>query len=246
MQGIRGKRVLVTGGASGIGQATVRRFVAEGARVAIFDRDKRAIDETMASIPEIAAAITVDVSDDVAVAGAFQELGKTFPQLDVVINNAGISVRHDSFRSITPAQWRAVVDTNLNGVFYVASEAVRRMDEGVIVNMSSINGLAAFPHYADYNASKAGILALSRTMAVELAPRIRVLALAPGAVLTPMQRAEYTDEMLDEVNANIPLGRHADPSEIGGFLVYLASDEARFMTGQHYIVDGGETARAAL
>lgn len=246
MKSLAGKKVLVTGGASGIGRATVRRFVEEGAQVAIFDRNKLAVDETVAEIPGLAAAITVDVSDDAAVARAFRELDETFPRLDVLINNAGVSVRHESFRSITPAQWRDVIDTNLNGVFYVASEAVRRIDEGVIINMSSINGLAAFPHYADYNASKAAILALSRTMAVELAPKIRVLALCPGAVLTPMQRAEYTDEMLEEVNANIPLGRHADPSEIGGFLAYLASDDARFMTGQHYIVDGGETARAAL
>lgn len=246
MQGLRGKSVLVTGGASGIGQAAVQRFVEEGARVAVFDRDESAIGKTVAAIPQIAAAITVDVSDDVAVAEAFRELDATFPRLHVLINNAGVSVRHESFRGITPAQWRAVIDTNLNGVFYVASEAVRRMDEGVIVNMSSINAVAAFPHYADYNASKAGILALSRTMAVELAPRIRVLALCPGAVLTPMQRAEYTDEMFREVNENIPLGRHADPSEIAAFLAYLASDDARFMTGQHYIVDGGETARAAL
>lgn len=246
MQGLQGKNVLVTGGASGIGQATVQRFVEEGAHVAIFDRDVQAIEKTRAAIPQIETAITVDVSDDVAVAEAFQELDKTFPRLDVLINNAGISVRHESFRSITPAQWRNVIGTNLNGVFYVASEAVRRMSEGVIVNMSSINALASFPHYADYNASKAGILALSRTMADELAPRIRVLALCPGAVLTPMQKAEYTEEMFEQVNANIPLGRHADPSEIAAFLAFLASDDARFMTGQHYIVDGGETARAAL
>ncbi|MFD9410309.1 SDR family NAD(P)-dependent oxidoreductase [Streptomyces sp. NPDC059989] len=246
MQGLKDKTVLVTGGASGIGRATVERFVAEGARVALFDRNLDAIDKIVAEIPQIAAAIPVDVSDDVAVAEAFRTLDATFPRLDVLINNAGVSVRHEGFRSITPAQWRTVLDTNLNGVFYVASEAVRRMDEGVIVNMSSINALAAFPHYADYNASKAGILALSRTMALELAPAIRVLALAPGAVLTPMQEAEYTEEMFREVNANIPLGRHADPSEIAAFLAFLASDDARFMTGQHYIVDGGETARAAL
>lgn len=246
MQGLQDKAVLITGGASGIGQAAVRRFVDEGARVALFDRDEGAIAKTLAEIPDVAAAITVDVSDDLAVAAAFRELERTFPRLDVLINNAGISVRHEGFLGIEPAQWRRTMDTNINGVFYVARESVRRMDEGAIVNMSSINALAAFPHYADYNASKAAILALSRTMAVELAPRIRVIALCPGAVMTPMQQAEYTPEMFAEVNANIPLGRHADPSEIASFLAFFASDEARFMTGQHCVVDGGETARAVL
>jgi NAD(P)-dependent dehydrogenase (short-subunit alcohol dehydrogenase family) len=246
MRGLTGKRVLVTGGASGIGHATVRRFVETGAVVAIFDRDSQALEKTLAEIPEVARAVAVDVSDDGAVAEAFRELDEVFPAIDILINNAGVSVRHESFRSITPVQWRQVLDTNLNGAFYVASEAVRRMDQGVIINMSSINGLAAFPHYADYNASKAALLALSRTMAVELAPQIRVIALCPGAVLTPMQRAEYTDEMFRQVNENIPLGRHADTAEIAQFMAFLASDDARFITGHHYIVDGGETARAAL
>ncbi|GAA4926071.1 SDR family NAD(P)-dependent oxidoreductase [Actinoplanes utahensis] len=246
MRGLTDKRVLVTGGASGIGQATVQRFVEEGAAVAIFDRDSRALEKTLAEIPQVAKGVTVDVSDDRAVAEAFRELDEVFPAIDILINNAGISVRHESFRSITPAQWRQVLNTNLNGAFYVASETVRRMDHGVVINQSSINGLAAFPHYADYNASKAALLALSRTMAVELAPQIRVIALCPGAVLTPMQRAEYTDEMFQQVNDNIPLGRHADPEEIARFLAFLASDDARFITGQHYIIDGGETARAAL
>nr|WP_162246547.1 SDR family oxidoreductase [Duganella sp. Root336D2] len=102
---------------------------------------------------------------------------------------AGISIRHAGFRSIEPEQWRRVIDTNLGGIFYVARETVRRMQQGVILKMSSVNGLAAFPHYADYNASKAAVLALTRTMAVELAPGIRVNALCPGAVMTPMQQA---------------------------------------------------------
>ena len=245
MKGLAGKHVVVTGGASGIGQATARRFVEEGAKVVILDKNRNTLNETVAEIPGLLAAIVVDVSDDAAVARAFAEIDGHLPTIDVLINNAGISVRHESFRSITPAQWRHVIDTNLNGIFYVARETVRRMTGGVILNMSSVNGLAAFPHYADYNASKAAVLALSQTMAVELAPAIRVNAVCPGAVMTPMQKAEYTEEMFAAVNANIPLGRHADPTEIAAFFAFLASDEAAFITGHHYVIDGGELSRAA-
>lgn len=245
MKGLTGKHVVVTGGASGIGQATARRFVEEGAKVVILDKNRTTLNETVAEIPGLAAAIVVDVSDDQAVARAFAEIDGYLPRIDVLINNAGISVRHEGFRSIEPAQWRHVIDTNLNGIFYVARETVKRMPRGVILNMSSVNGLAAFPHYADYNASKAAVLALSQTMAVELAPAIRVNALCPGAVMTPMQKAEYTEEMFAKVNANIPLGRHAEPSEIAAFFAFLASDEAAFITGHHYVIDGGELSRAA-
>ncbi|HWW71488.1 MAG TPA: SDR family NAD(P)-dependent oxidoreductase [Duganella sp.] len=245
MQGLKDKNVVVTGGASGIGKATAKRFVDEGARVVILDNNEAAIDRTLGDIPGLVAAIAVDVSDYDAVARAFTGIDRHFAAIDVLINNAGISIRHAGFRSIEPEQWRRVIDTNLGGIFYVARETVQRMKQGVILNMSSVNGLAAFPHYADYNASKAAVLALSRTMAVELAPGIRVNALCPGAVMTPMQQAEYTPEMFEAVNANIPLGRHADPSEIAAFFAFLASDEAKFITGHHYVIDGGEIARAS-
>jgi meso-butanediol dehydrogenase / (S,S)-butanediol dehydrogenase / diacetyl reductase len=245
MQGLQGKNAIITGGASGIGKATAKRFIEEGVNVVILDKNRQAIEQTLVELPGLAGHIAVDVSDPQDVARAFARVDQIFPAIDILINNAGISIRHEGFRSISIEKWQHVINTNLNGVFYVASETVRRMKKGVILNMSSVNGLAAFPHYADYNASKAAILALSQTMAVELAPEIRVIALCPGAVMTPMQMAEYTQEMFDEVNANIPLGRHADPSEIAAFFAFLASDEARFITGHHYIIDGGELAHAA-
>jgi NAD(P)-dependent dehydrogenase (short-subunit alcohol dehydrogenase family) len=99
-----------------------------------------------------------------------------------------------------------------------------------------------YPFYADYNATKAGVIELTKSMALELAPKVRVCAVAPGYVLTPMQRAEYTDEMLDAVNRKIPLGRHAKPEEIAALFAFLASDDAAFMTGQVYTIDGAETA----
>jgi len=164
--------------------------------------------------------------------------------VDILINNAGISIRHP-FTEITPEDWERVLAVNLTGVFYVAQAAARHMMErgsGVILNTASTNGFMGYPFYADYNASKAGVIALTRSMALEVAPTVRVNAVAPGYVLTPMQRAEYTDEMLSEVNSKIPMGRHAQPEEIAGLFAYLASDEAAFVSGQVFTIDGAETA----
>ena len=106
--------------------------------------------------------------------------------------------------------------------------------------MGSTNGLMGYPFYADYNASKAGVIELTRSMALELAPKVRVVAVCPGYVLTPMQEAEYTPEMMQAVNSKIPMGRHAQPAEVAALFSFLASDEAPYMTGHPYIIDGGE------
>ena len=225
MIGLHGKRVVVTGGTSGIGEATCRRFRDEGASVVSIDLDDG--EDT----------IVCDVSDAAQVERAFEQIRA----VDVLVANAGISIRKP-FLEIEEADWRRVLDVNLTGVFNCAQQAVRRMDEGVILMTASTNGLAGHPLYADYNASKAGVILLARTMARELAPRIRVNAVCPGYVLTPMQRAEYTDEMLATVNATIPLGRHADPDEVAALFAFLASDDATYITGAAIAIDGGETA----
>jgi meso-butanediol dehydrogenase/(S,S)-butanediol dehydrogenase/diacetyl reductase len=244
MRGLKGKRVLVTGGASGIGAATAARFLEEGSAVCVLDRDAKANDKIRQNLPGLAGALSADVSNLQQVQAAFSDAVRTMGGVDVLINNAGISIRHD-FLEITPEEWDKVIAVNLTGVFYVAQTAARHMwerDGGVILQTASTNGLVGQPFYADYNATKAGVIELTRTMALELAPKVRVCAVAPGYVLTPMQRAEYSDEMLDELNRKIPLRRHAKPEEIAALFAFLASDDAAYMTGQVYTIDGAETA----
>ncbi|HUK53446.1 MAG TPA: glucose 1-dehydrogenase [Candidatus Binatia bacterium] len=244
MRGVAGKGVVITGGASGIGAATAARFLEEGARVCVLDRDAAGCDRILRELPGLAAALRVDVSQLDQVQAAFREAIARMGSVDVAINNAGISIRH-GFLEITAAEWDQVMAVNLTGVFYVAQTAARHMVErgsGVILQTASTNGMAGHPWYADYNATKAGVISLTKTMALELAPRVRVNAIAPGYVLTPLQRAEYSDEMLEEVNRKIPLRRHARPEEIAGLFAFLASDDAQYITGQVLVMDGGETA----
>jgi meso-butanediol dehydrogenase/(S,S)-butanediol dehydrogenase/diacetyl reductase len=244
MRGLKDKRVLITGGASGIGAATARRFLEEGAQVVVLDRDTAACTRIKQDLTALKGILVADVSDAQAVSRAFDELDNLCQGLDVLINNAGVSIRH-SFIDITPQEWQQVININLNGVFYVAQQAARRMLEagsGVIINMGSTNGLTGYPYYADYNASKAGVIELTRSMALELAPTVRVIAVCPGYVMTPMQEAEYTPEMMDAVNRKIPLGRHARPEEVATLFAFLASDEASYITGHSYVIDGGEIA----
>jgi NAD(P)-dependent dehydrogenase (short-subunit alcohol dehydrogenase family) len=232
MNGLAGKRVVITGGTSGIGAAAARRFRDEGCEVVILARR---------SGPNV---ISCDVGDREQVDHAFEQIGS----LDVLINNAGISVRSPAV-DIAADQWEQVIATNLTGAFWVAQAAARRMllgGGGVILFTASTNALVGYRYYADYNATKAGLLALTRSLALEWAPSVRVNAVCPGYVLTPMQEAEYTPEMLEEVNRRIPLGRHATPEELAGLFAYLASDEAAYFTGSVLVMDGGETAGSVI
>jgi NAD(P)-dependent dehydrogenase (short-subunit alcohol dehydrogenase family) len=244
MRGLEGKRVLITGGASGIGAATAARFLEEGSAVVVLDRDSAARERIRKELPELAGTVDADVSNLSQVQPAFEDAVKLMGGVDVLINNAGISIRHN-FLDISPQEWDKVIAVNLTGVFYMAQTAARHMwehDGGVILQTASTNGIVGQPYYADYNATKAGVIELTKTMALELAPKIRVCAVAPGYVLTPMQRAEYTDAMLDEVNRKVPLHRHAKPEEIAALFAFLASDDAAYITGQVYTIDGAETS----
>lgn len=243
MRGLYGKRVLITGGGRGIGLATAERFVAEGCRVAVIDSDRDACHRIETALPGMVLAAVADVSDRAGLEPVFDTVLACLGGLDVLINNAGISVPH-RFLAIEPDDWRRVTVVNLDGVFHVAQLAARHMAPvgGIILNMGSVSGLVGIPGYAAYNASKAAVIELTRTMALELAPRVRVAAVCPGYVLTDMQRAEYTEEAMAALNRNIPLGRHAEPAEIAALFAFLASEEAPFITGSAVIIDGGESA----
>ena len=238
------KRVVVTGGASGIGYVTVSRFINEGSMVVILDSDQEALDNAQSQLPLLTGGICADVSSPDEIEAAFKQVDKFLGGIDILISNAGISVRQP-FMKIDYDQWSKVLRVNLDGMFLCAKAAIERMQpqqSGVILFTASTNGFEGYPNYADYNASKSAVINLAKTIALECAPWLRINSICPGYVLTPMQKAEYTAEMLDAVNARIPMGRHADPEEIAALFAFLASSEAKYITGTTITIDGGETA----
>lgn len=232
------RHVVVSGASSGIGLATATRFLQAGDHVTNLDRTAPVVDQ------EVGTWISCDVTDWDGLKAALDEAEDRYGPLDVVIANAGISVRHP-ITEMMEADVRRVIEVNLLGVLGLWQAAAVRMiprGGGVLLGTASTNGIAGYPYYADYNASKAAVLSLCRSFALEFAPVLRVATVSPGYVMTPMQRAEYTDAMLDEVNKRIPLGRHAKPDEIAEAFFFLASSSASFITGQTIVIDGGELA----
>jgi len=241
---LEGKRTVITGAASGIGLATAKRFISEGAKVFIFDWNKESLEKTLDENSDLCGGVCADVSQPEELKAAFVQVDKAMDGIDILISNAGISIRMP-FLDIEYEQWSKVMRINLDSMFLCAKEAITRMKKqrsGVVLLMASSNALWPHPLYADYNASKAGVIGLARTLALEFAPWLRVMAVCPGYVLTPMQKAEYTPEMLEKINAEIPLKRHAMPEEVAGLFAYLASEEGTYFTGQAITIDGGETA----
>ena len=241
---LEGKKVVITGGASGIGLATAKRFVDEGAKVVILDWNQKELEKTLSIIPELKSGVFADVSNPDEVKNAFKKIDEILGGIDILISNAGICFR-SPFLKIDYEQWSKVLRVNLDGMFLCSKEAIIRMKKqlsGVVLLMASTNGIEGHPFYTDYNSSKAGVILLAKSLALEFAPWLRVNAVCPGYVLTPMQKAEYTPEMLEIVNSKIPLKRHAEPEEVAALFAFLASSEAAFITGQAIAIDGGETA----
>ena len=252
MRGLRGKRVLISGGSSGIGLATAHRFLDEGSRVFLAGLDQREVDSALAGLRpggEVSGlACDVSLEGDVArmVAAAHRALGG----VDVLINNAG-TARRDPFLAIAAGDWDRIVAVNLRGMFLVAQAVSRHMAErggGVIINMSSTNGLAGEEDYAHYNASKGGVLLLTKTMAVELGNHgIRVNALCPGYIRTPLNEAMSasaggTEFETAYARERIPLGRAGEAEEVAAAYAFLASDDASFIHGAALVIDGGQLA----
>jgi len=252
MRGLRGKRVLVSGGSSGIGAATARRFLEEGARVHLGGLDAGEVAATVADLGALGAVCgsAGDVSDEADARRLVEAARRSLGEIDVLVNNAGIAWR-EPFLDITAEHWDRIIAVNLRGMFLVAQAVARLMvgrgAGGVIVNMASTNGLGGEADYTHYNASKAGVLLLTRTMAVELGPHgIRVNALCPGYIETPLNAAIAArldgDVSADYARQNIPLRRTGQPAEVAAAYAFLASDDASFITGAEIVVDGGQTA----
>jgi len=250
---LEGKVALITGGGSGIGAAVAKRFVAEGAKVCITGRRKEMLEEVAGSLPEGTATIFAgDVSDENAPRQMVEAALQINGRLDVLINNAGVSPAN-TVVDMELADWRRVLDTNLTGPFLTMKAAIPHMIEaggGSIINVASLAGVVAVPGSAGYCASKAGLIHLTKQVAYDFGKdKIRCNAVVPGPVRTPMLEhnfipmAEMLKTDLDDVFArvpkSVPLRRVADPSELSGVCVFLASEDSSFMTGATLILDGG-------
>ncbi len=239
---LKDKRVVITGGASGIGLATAKRFIKEACQVVVLDNNQEALDKAQSEEPGLIGGICADVSNPGEVGAAFKEIDQIMGGIDILISNAGISIRKP-FTEIDYSQWTKIMNVNLDGMFLCTKEAIDRMkpqQSGVIIFTASTSGLTSNPNYADYSASKAALVNLTKTIAVECAPWLRINSICPGYVMTPMQKAEYTDEMIEEINSTIPMGRHGKPEEMAAVFAFLASSEASYITGTTIIADGGE------
>jgi len=245
---LKGKVALVTGGSRGIGQAIAIGFAKEGAAVVVDYIGKPDIaDATVSKIKSLGGnvvAVHADVSDSAQVANLIAESVKAFGKLDIVINNAGIETKHD-FVDFPLDEVRKIVDVNLIGPLMVAQAAARQMMKqghgGRIINISSVHEDLPMPTNAPYCASKGGLRMLTRTIAVELAKHnITVNNIGPGAIYTAIDAdIQARPELEKLLMAEIPLNRWGQPAEVAGLALYLASDEAAYVTGSTYFIDGG-------
>jgi 3-oxoacyl-[acyl-carrier protein] reductase len=236
---------VVTGAGRGIGHAIAVRFAKEGARVASVSRTEanaqKTADEINAGRTDAAKAYAVDVADQAAVQKAAAQIFQDFGRVDILVNNAGVTRDGLSMR-MSMEDWDTVLNTNLKGAFNFIQAVMRPMIKqrsGRIINISSIAGLIGNAGQANYAASKAGLIGLTKTLARELASRgITVNAVAPGLIETDMTTV-LSEEVRQNILKNVPLGKLGEPEDIAGAVAYLASAEAKYITGQVLTVDGG-------
>ena len=247
------KIALVTGAGSGIGRGIARRFAAEGASLALSDIAEAGLQETAALIEEVGGQ-SISVVGDVAVRADAERMVEAavsgFGRLDIVVNNAGISgSRQATLAHLTSdEEWERVMAINVSGVFRVAGSAIRQMlvqGSGNIINIASAAGLVPFPARAAYTASKGAVISFTRALALDYAPNhIRVNAICPGMVETAMTRWRLdVPELRQQILDMTPWGRVGQPEDIAAAAVYLASDEADYVTGHMLVIDGGWTIK---
>ena len=243
---LSGKSALVTGGGRGIGKAIARKFLKEGARVFLCDLVGQRVEEAREDLAEFGEvrARTADVQRRNEVEALVQAMLDDFGQIDILANNAGIA-RSEPFLEIDDRSWDDVLAVNLTGVFLCSQVVARTMvlqGAGAIMNMSSTNGILGEAAFAPYNATKAGVILLTKTMAIELAPYgIRVNSVCPGFIPTDLSReAGISEREIQDYARKIPIGRVGRPEEVANAFAFLASDEASFVTGTELVVDGGQ------
>ncbi|HVI26659.1 MAG TPA: glucose 1-dehydrogenase [Xanthomonadaceae bacterium] len=257
MHRVEGKTCIVTGAALGLGRASALRLAQEGARVALFDlhdAEGEALAAELQAQGHAAGYWRVDVSDEASVARAIGEVVARFGALDVLVNNAGIAGANKPTHELSVEEWERVQAVNVRGVFLCTKHAIphlQRAGGGSIINLSSIYGLVGAPDVPSYHASKGAVRLMSKTDALlYAADRIRVNSIHPGFIRTPMVEHHLADSGAADLEAAIvdvghlhPLGHMGEPDDVAWGVVYLASDEAKFVTGSELVIDGGYTAR---
>jgi glucose 1-dehydrogenase len=251
MSKLAGKVAIITGAARGIGLACAQRFVTEGAKVVLADIDEKAGAPAAKKLGVSARFVRCDVGDHKDAQKLVEATCAAFGGVDVLVNNAGIMHGAD-FLELEEVDFDRVLRVNLKGAFLVGQAAARKMVEqvkagrraGAIINMSSINSVVAIPNHLPYCVSKGGLAQLTRVMALALSPHgIRVNAIGPGSIMTDMLAAVATDrEVMHRLLSRTPLGRIGAPDEIAAIAVFLASDDASYVTGETIFADGGRLA----
>lgn len=245
MGSFKNKVVVVTGAAKGMGAATARAFYREGARVALLDVDAAA-GKVAAKFGKRGLFIHCDVSKGAQVETAFRTITRHYGGVDILVNNAGIQ-RYSTVTETTEEEWDFVLGVNLKSAFLCAKYAIPSMlkrGRGVVINLASVQSFLSQHRVAPYTTSKTALLGLTRSIAVDYAPKVRCVAVCPGTVDTPMLRwaieqSPNPKEVFDECEQMHPMKRVAKPEEVAELILYLASDKAGFITGQYFRIDGG-------
>ena len=256
MDRVKNKVAIVTGGAVGIGRSACILLAREGARVAVTDINQAAGEKLAAAIRregDIAEFWRMDTANEKEVSRIFAEISRKFGRIDILVNNAGILGVNKPTDKVTEAEWDKVINVNVKGVFFCTKHAVpymRKGGGGSIINLSSIYGLIGAPDAPPYHASKGAVRLMTKTDAMLFAAdKIRVNSIHPGCIITPLVEGmakEYPGgrkEFIKMMTGAHPIGHLGEPDDIGYGIVYLASDEAKFMTGSELVIDGGYTAR---
>ncbi|BAI95094.1 dehydrogenase [Sphingobium sp. TA15] len=250
MSRLQGRIALVTGAASGIGLATARRFAAEGATLILSDRNGDALSDAAKSLPGDGHEVVVmDVTDEQAWIALADRVKTRFGTLDILVNNAGFG-KFASIADTTLAQWRSIIAVNLDSVFLGTKYMMPLLaasGRGAIVNMSSIRGIVAGAGTGSYSAAKGGVRMFTKATAIECAAAgngVRANSIHPGHIATPLTAPAHADaEIARSLLADVPLGRIGQAEEIADGILFLASDESRYMTGAELVIDGGSTAQ---